>query len=50
MEYIGIYGKIILRLIFKIYLLSICGVDFSGSVLGVICRSVERGEDFEFHK
>jgi hypothetical protein len=46
MEYIGIYGKIIIRLIFKFYRLFICGVDFSGSVLGVICRYPGHCEEF----
>jgi len=34
MEYIGVYGKIIIRLIFKFYCLFICGVDISGSGFG----------------
>ena len=41
MEYIGINGETIIRLIFKFYCLFICGVDFCGSGLGVIAGKFE---------
>jgi hypothetical protein len=45
-EYRDVYGKNTIRLIVKYYCLFICGVDFSGSVLRVIYRFGEHGEDF----